>query len=155
MNKDITKEKIQKFMYESNSIEGEPGVSHSDMIALKKFLMEDEITEKNVLEFHRGVTQHLKVDWSGKYREVQVRVGNHVPPPPELVNIHMAEFFRFVNEMDSWIAHNKFQDIHPFQDFNGRVGRAIWLKRFLEEGGTLSLSFLHQYYYQTLAHERQ
>ena len=73
---------------------------------------------------------------AGGYRNMQVRVGNHIPPEAYLVNRLMKELLEWWNEkspawspvISSAIIHYRFEDIHPFADGNGRTGRmlALW-----------------------------
>lgn len=51
---------------------------------------------------------------------------------------------------DPYKIHLLYEDLHPFTDGNGRSGRAIWLWQMERQGGT-RLSFLHWWYYATLA----
>ncbi len=73
---------------------------------------------------------------TGGYRTIQVRVGNHLPPPPAQVSPLMRELLEWWNQkssklspvISSAILHYRFEDIHPFADGNGRTGRmlALW-----------------------------
>ena len=73
---------------------------------------------------------------AGRYRNVMVRVGRHVPAPPEQVSGLMRELLDWWNKeapkwspvLSSAIIHFQFEDIHPFADGNGRTGRmlALW-----------------------------
>lgn len=73
---------------------------------------------------------------SGRYRTIQVRVGAHKPPAPDLVSGLMRELLEWWNGsstdwspvISSAILHAKFEEIHPFADGNGRAGRmlALW-----------------------------
>src|SRR5205809_137813 len=38
-----------------------------------------------LLEFHRQIAGDLCPDWSGRWRDAEVRVGEHHPPPPHRV----------------------------------------------------------------------
>lgn len=55
----------------------------------------------------------------------------YVPPPPEQVPALMEDLCRFLLRDDmapiaqAAIAHAQFENIHPFADGNGRVGRAL------------------------------
>jgi Fic family protein len=54
-----------------------------------------------------------------------------VPPPPDLVPGLMADLVAYLNSaghaglIQAGIAHAQFETIHPFNDGNGRIGRAL------------------------------
>lgn len=76
----------------------------------------------------------------GKVRDVQNWIGGNdynpcgadfVPPPPEDVPPLLEDLAAFCND-ETWsplvqaaIAHAQFESIHPFDDGNGRTGRAL------------------------------
>ena len=144
-------EKYKEFMLNSNRIEGEDRINPNDILAVRTILKSD-LNEDIVLTVHKLLGEYLNKDWTGKYRKGEVRVGNYFPPRAKNVPYLMKEYFEKLPIMDAWTAHNNFESIHCFQDLNGRVGRLIWLKKAIEEGYKFELSFLHIYYYQTLAH---
>lgn len=144
------KYKLEEFMLLSNKIEGELGLNPNDFKVSKRVYEKGINSLSDILEIHKDLTKHLKVDWSGKWRTCNVRVGNYIAPDWSQVPSLMAKYWDKWNEMDSWTAHNEYQKIHSFRDFNGRVGRLIWLSRAINEGYDFSISFLHSYYYQTL-----
>lgn len=145
---------IERFMIESNAIEGETGMNPGDLAAAQSFLW-GRITEATVLGAHAKLGEHLGVDWTGRWRECNVRVGDHVFPPHGDVPRLMKSFFRALGRLDSWEAHNRFEVIHPFRDLNGRVGRLIWLHKAIDEGYAGRPGFLRKYYYQTLSKTKQ
>jgi fido (protein-threonine AMPylation protein) len=88
---------------------------------------------------HKRLAGHLYPDWAGRFRDVNVQVGAHIPPPFYEVPIHMRQFcddltVRLLHlnqesvancaELLAW-ADWRFQWIHPFKDFNGRIGRVL------------------------------
>ena len=77
---------------------------------------------------------------AGKVRDVQNWIGGNnytpcgaafVPPPPEEVAPLLDDLCGFCNEetlpplIQAAIAHAQFETIHPFEDGNGRTGRAL------------------------------
>jgi Fic family protein len=95
------------------------------------------VTHEHILRLHSilagGVMDQGE---AGRYRTIMVRVGRHVPPPPEQVSGLMRELLHWWNnESQQWspvlssaIIHYQFEDVHPFADGNGRTGRmlALW-----------------------------
>lgn len=98
---------------------------------------EIEITPDWIRKVHRQLAGELFPDWAGCFRTTEVQVGWHLPPPPHAVAVHVANFcldlverLNYAQDAESlaailaW-ADWRFQWIHPFKDFNGRVGRIM------------------------------
>ncbi|MCZ7395877.1 MAG: Fic family protein [Candidatus Methanoperedens sp.] len=110
---------------------------------IEKYQEQGKITEKIILKLHKDVTKETleKPEHEGRYRELQVYVGNRItgkvifmPPPPEEVPELMREFIEWINSNDSYnldpvivagLSHYEFVRIHPFVDGNGRTARAL------------------------------
>ena len=148
----MTNEQIERFMRESNWIEFErdemgDGLLHpNDVKAVKKFLGKP-LTEDSLKELHYALSEGRDI-LRGFYRECDVVVGGHRPPSWKVVPAFMSNFFLDLPKMTPWEAHCRYEKIHPFEDLNGRTGRLLWLHKMK---GRTDLSFLHQFYYQTLA----
>jgi hypothetical protein len=66
----------------------------------------------------------------GQWRSVNVRIGDHRPPPPhavpELMEKLQAGYREKITCTDDLVAwYTDFETIHPFQDGNGRVGGIV------------------------------
>lgn len=91
------------------------------------------------------------------YRETQVWIGGTSPldaeyagPPHEAVSGYMDDLLEYVNTsgdlpvLAAALVHAQFESIHPFEDGNGRVGRAlvhgVFKRAGLVDGGVVPLS---------------
>ena len=97
-----------------------------------------------ILAFHAAIAADLCPDWAGRWRDADVRVGEHHPPPPHRVPMLMRDYgedlrVRLENasgHMDDLLletlafAEGRLLSIHPFTDFNGRVTR-LFLRELL------------------------
>lgn len=89
---------------------------------------------KDILEIHRKVIGFVDPDDAGQFRQTQVYIGGHVPPPPSNLDVLMGHFLSWLNNpntlmMDpvrmAGLAHYKLAYIHPFTDGNGRTSRFV------------------------------
>jgi len=137
--------KIDEFLKESNAIEG---VYDEDSLDQAKYAWEylekqKEITSGVVLKAHKILMLHqpLKPNEKGYFRRCQVWIGGR----------EGAIYHKVPDLMDQWVLnandviingknepkdflrdlikqqHVKFEEIHPFLDGNGRVGRLLML----------------------------
>lgn len=103
-----------------------------------------EITPDLIRDVHRVGFGSIFPDWAGKFRRIDVTVGEYEPPHysrvPELVqNLcndlserlrHLPspeqeeQFLVEVISLLAWFQH-RFVWIHPFKDYNGRVARLL------------------------------
>ncbi len=110
---------------------------------VEKHLSKGSITHAEVLKLHSIIAGGvMDQGTAGRYREIRVRVGKYLPPPPEMVSGLMAELLEWWNNkaadwspvVSSAIIHYQFEDIHPFADGNGRTGRALALWELYRRG---------------------
>ncbi len=110
---------------------------------IEKRASKKDIAHEDVLELHRIIGEKVMDQGrAGRYRNIYVRVGRHLPPAPELVSGLMSELLAWWNkEAPKWspvvtsaIVHYKFEDIHPFADGNGRTGRTLALWELYRRG---------------------
>jgi Fic family protein len=101
------------------------------------------ITHEDVLRLHAIIASDvMDQGQAGRYRDIRVRVGKYLPPPPEMVSGLMAELLAWWNtQASAWspivssaVLHYQFEAIHPFADGNGRAGRALALWELYRRG---------------------
>ncbi|PIQ93230.1 MAG: hypothetical protein COY75_09915 [Nitrospirae bacterium CG_4_10_14_0_8_um_filter_41_23] len=98
------------------------------------------ITPEWICRLHNDIAGSLFPDWAGHFRDVNVEVGTHIPPPFYEVPVYMRLYCEDLTARISFVSREKdvekisetlayadwrFQWIHPFRDFNGRVGRIL------------------------------
>ena len=101
---------------------------------VEKQARKKRLTHEDMFRLHAIIAgQVMDQGEAGCYRTMRVRVGSHVPPPPEDVSGLMFELLEWWNEeseslspvLSSAIVHYQFEAIHPFADGNGRTGRTL------------------------------
>ena len=94
----------------------------------------------DLCEVHGALMKDVAPKMAGHIREVQNWIGGNdynpcgadfVPPPPEHLDRLLADLCGFWSDdslsplVQAAIAHAQFETIHPFDDGNGRTGRAV------------------------------
>lgn len=95
---------------------------------------EAEISKEMVLLLHQMLIGNINDDISGRFRKSgeYVRVGVHIAPAPENIERMIDNLLiKYTSDQESYFLekiayfHLEFEFIHPFNDGNGRIGRAI------------------------------
>lgn len=130
--------KIYDFLYQSNMIEG---VLDDESLDNAKFawdlaLDRDIMTPQTVKDIHSQLMlgQPIEPKYIGEFRDCPVYVGRKEKLPHSLVPTMVGEWCNRMNEHDKEYdeeeLHILFENIHPFVDGNGRLGRIFfnWLR---------------------------
>jgi Fic family protein len=147
-------EEQTRYIYETNTIYFEKGqttanvddivetVNHFSCFDYMLDIADEPLTEEHIKKFHYLLkinTTDSKKTWFrvGDYKLKPNIVGGIETSLPSNVSSdmkHLIEVYRNKTEIsinDIIDFHFQFEQIHPFQDGNGRVGRLIIFKEFL------------------------
>jgi Fic family protein len=111
-------------------------------LAIERAVAAHAIAQDDLLDIHSRLLARAPnaTAMAGKFRQVQNWIGGNdynpcaadfVPPPPEEIPSLLEDLCRFANDaglpplVQAAIAHAQFETIHPFEDGNGRTGRAL------------------------------
>ena len=110
-------------------------------LAIERATAADRTSTEDLLDIHRLLMQQAPNNQvAGRLRDKQNWIGGndynpcgaaYVPPPPEDVAQLLEDLVSFCDTVDlpplmqAAIAHAQFETIHPFDDGNGRTGRAL------------------------------
>ncbi len=97
------------------------------------------LDESLLLDLHRNICVDLTPDWAGRFRTIEVKVGQHSPPLSHKVPILVRDYFADLNVRLADLsggretllletlafAEGRLLFIHPFADFNGRATRLL------------------------------
>ncbi len=106
---------------------------------------EENVTELLIKELHsilKSGTSDSRKEWFavGDYKRLPNEVGGMETCPPEDAHRQLKALLKEYNTKsrktfeDIIDLHQRFEEIHPFQDGNGRVGRLIMFKECLANG---------------------
>lgn len=148
-----TQPQIKRFVEESNLIENIHTVREVEIEAANRFLALEHVTIADLVEFvcinAPGARLRNQVG-------LDVRVGGHIPmrggPQVTKALLDLLDLVNDAGTSDPFTIHALYENLHPFQDGNGRSGRILWAWQMLrdEHPFGLRLGFLHSWYYQSL-----
>ncbi len=135
-----------EFLRESNAIEREyskealEDAKNSWEYAKNK----RQISMTQILDIHRRLMQNLNSKIAGKIREVDVYVGNRKCLEPHYIKKTLKYLLTIKPSTEEGIKewHIQFEECHPFEDGNGRVGRILMNFQRLKIG--LPLLIIHE-----------
>lgn len=100
--------------------------------------------------------KNIRDDIAGKYRNLQVRVGDYLPPQPYQIPNLMKQLVAWVKNPEpqdlspvlyAGIAHYQLVAIHPFEDGNGRTTRLLTTLILIQNGYDMTKFFALESYY--------
>lgn len=100
----------------------------------------------DILALHkRQMLGLLRNEEIGNFRKYHVTIGNHMPCNPASVVYKISSLVEGIGERSPMDVHCEFENIHPFPDGNGRVGRLLWLWMELNKGAETITPFLDEF----------
>ena len=110
---------------------------------IDKKAKEKELNLDVILFLHKMLISNIRDDIAGRFRKENefVRVGNYIAPNPKEIVKLLEEMFVDYNSLSHENVikrmaklHLQFENIHPFIDGNGRIGRAVNNYLLIREG---------------------
>ena len=101
---------------------------------IHKKAKDHDLDNSMILLLHRMLISNIQDDIAGRFREKgeYVKVANHIAPAPERIeNLLQDVFTAYLSNTTEHIVrkisrfHLAFENIHPFIDGNGRIGRVL------------------------------
>ena len=156
----MNEKRLIDFIIESNAIEGIQRPPTDEEIAeFKRFIALDKIPIKDVKKF---ITVYAPGRILRNKIGLNVSVGGYYAP---VGGAYITKKLRWIlDDMEingPYKTHVEYELLHPFNDGNGRSGRAIWawMMNRQKDGWSRqawhSLGFLHTFYYQALSNARK
>ncbi len=115
---------VEAMLYAVETAASSDAVGLDDLLAIHRVLLEASANPNITGRFRRGQ------NWIGG-NDYNPCGADFVPPPSELIEGLLLDLCEFCNDdalpplVQAGLAHAQFETIHPFDDGNGRTGRAL------------------------------
>ncbi|KAF5308013.1 hypothetical protein FQR65_LT18290 [Abscondita terminalis] len=164
----LSLEQLIYLLSTGQAVQGKSIIEHNEILGLELAMKYVKILTrfpaigvKEILGIHRRIMGYVDPLNSGTFRDKQVFVSKHIPPPPEDLPGLMESYTEWLDSEEAQsmhpvryaaLAHYKLVDIHPFADGNGRTSRLIMNLILLRSGYPPVLIVKHhrEKYYETL-----
>lgn len=116
----------------------------------------DKYSEALIKDIHLKLLTGVKDNLAGRYRTIEVTVGDYLPPSFNTIPTLMQEFINWLNSPEppfnspliyAGILHYRFVAIHPFEDGNGRTTRILTTLYLMKNGYDITDTFALDSYY--------
>lgn len=110
---------------------------------IKETAQKKPLTKNMILLLHKMLMMNINDKIAGRFRQgnEMVRVGTHIGLSPEFIEFRIQEILNNYNSnIETPIIHRiakihaEFENIHPFIDGNGRIGRVLTNYLLIREG---------------------
>ncbi|MDD3803485.1 MAG: Fic family protein [bacterium] len=110
---------------------------------IEKKSKEHELDFEIILSLHKMLLSNIRDDAAGRFRKEKewVRVGNHIASSPDEIEERLEKMLIEYNSKNNQniikkiaLFHLTFENIHPFIDGNGRIGRVLNNYLLLRDG---------------------